>query len=118
MGVKPSPQNDPTVTVRVKCQEFAMPPIRDAIVLGKRSPIGCEAMRRALKILQPTDFEHIELADVDDVVGDILIRTSVLKKVDRDKFVELVLRRFKPMMDATECLHLEIAAEVFSEDQI
>ena len=111
-------QNDPTVTVRIRCQEFAMPPIRDAIILGKNSPIGCEAMRKALKILQPTQFEHIELADKDDVVGDILVRSSILKRISRAKLVELVLRRFKPVMEADECLHLEITAELLVEDQV
>lgn len=111
-------QIESSVTVRIRCHEFAMPPIRDAIILGKNSPIGCEAMRRALKILQPQQFDHIELADKDDVVGDILVRSSILKRVSKDKFVEMVLRRFKPVMEADECLHLEINTELIVEDTL
>lgn len=106
-----------TVTVRIRSCEFAMPPVRDALVLGKESPIGCEALRRALTILQPATFEHIELEE-DDVVSDILVRTSVLKKIPQEKLVALILRRYKPVMQSDECLHLDITAELFSEDQL
>lgn len=109
---------DLTVTVHIKCCDFAIPPVRDALVVGKDSPIGCEAMRRALAILQPTPFEHIVMGDTDDIVSDILIRASILKKVPRDKLVEIILRRYKPVMQSDECLHLDISAELQSEDQI
>ena len=95
-----------------------MPPVRDAVVLGKDSPIGCEAMRKALKILQPTEFTHIELGPHDDVLSDILVCSSVLKKIPQEKLVEIIVRRFRPVMDSHECLHLEITAELISEDQI
>lgn len=106
------------ITVRMKVCEFAMPPVRDALVLGKDSPIGCQAMRRALAILQPAPYEHIELNPADDVISDILVRASVLKKVPREKLAELVLARCKPVMQPDECLHLDISAELYSEDQI
>lgn len=107
-----------STTVRIKSKGFSMPPVRDALVLGKDSPIGCEAMRRALSILQPWTYEHIELAPHDDVVSDILVRTSVLKKIPHEKLVQLILKRFKPVMSSDECLHLDITVELESEDQI
>lgn len=116
--MKDKSQNEPSLNVRVRCQEFTMPPVRDAVVLGINSPIGCEAMRKALKILQPTQFEHIELADKDDVIGDILVRSSILKKISKDKLVDLILRRFKPLMEADECLHLDITTDMTVEEQL
>jgi hypothetical protein len=111
-------QDQPSISVRIRCQEFAMPPVRDAIVLGKNSPIGCEAMRKALMILQPTQFEHIELADKDDVIGDLLVRSSILKKIPVNKFVEPILKRLKPLMASDECLHLDVTSELMVDEQL
>ncbi len=105
-------------SVRVKSSNFVMPPIHDALVLGKDSPIGFEALRKAVLLLQPTDFVHIEIGSGDDVIGDILVRSSLLKKIPKDKFVDLVLRRFKPLMNPSECLHLDVDVEMLCELQL
>jgi hypothetical protein len=104
--------------VRIKSTNFAMPPIHDALVLGKNSPIGCEALQKAMALLQATTFERITLAPDEDVVSDILVRTGLLNKIAKDKFVELILRRFKPLMQADECLHLDIDVEMQVEMQL
>ena len=49
-----------SINVRIRCEEFHMPPVRDALVLGKDCPIGCEAWLKALRVLQPEEFKHIE----------------------------------------------------------
>ena len=109
-----------SINVRVQVQEFKIPPVQDALVLGKEASIGTEAMRRSLTLLHVTPFEHIELKGdtEDDVVGDILVRRTVLNKIPRDKLVLLILRRVKPFMTAQEVLHLQIEAQVSLEHQI
>lgn len=108
--------DDYTINVRLHFHEFSMPPVKDALVLGKESPIGCEAVRRALSLLHVATFDHIEPED--DVVGNILVRSSVLKKIPQDKLVALILHRVKPTMEKHECMHLHIVAELFSEDTV
>ena len=107
---------DPSITVRMHVREFTMPPIQDALVLGKKTPIGCEAMRKALALLHVSPFEHIEIND--DVVGNILVRSSVLKKIPRDKLVRLLLHHVKPLMTDQECIHLELQPELILEEQV
>ena len=113
-----SVQTDPDYTINVQLQirEVSIPLLEDALVLGKNSPIGCEAARRALPLLHVSKFEHLELDD--DVVGDILVRSGILKKVPQDKLVQLVLRRVKPLMEPDECVHLKIASQILTEDRI
>jgi hypothetical protein len=109
-----SANSKPLLKARVK--EFSIPPISDGLVLGKDSPIGCVAIRRSLELLMVTPFEHIEVGDADDVVGDILVRQSLLRRISRERLVEFVLHRIKPMMGPEEILHLELTVEVLIED--
>lgn len=114
------PSNNVSVNIRLQFQEFRIPPVQDALVLGKKVPIGSDAIRRSLTLLHVSPFEHIELngENEDDVVGDILVRKSVLNKIPRDKLIRLVLDRVKPFTTAEEILHLKLEAEVVLEHQI
>jgi hypothetical protein len=90
--------------------EYEIPPIRDALVLGREAPIGCQAMRRALSLLIKTPYEHIELED--EVIADILVRETLLRRLPRAQLVEFVLANVKPLMGVDEVLHLELEVEV------
>lgn len=100
-------------TVAARVTEYEIPPIRDALVLGRDAPIGCQAMRRALTLLVKTPFEHIEIDD--PVVSDLLVRTSLLRRISQDRLVGFVLERVKPLMGLDEVLHLELDVEVLIE---
>ena len=102
------------VTLRLK--EFAVPPVRDALVLGKKSCIGATAMKKALALLQASSFDHIKVKD--DVVGDIFIRSNILKRISRKQVVQLVVRRIKPLMSENEIMHLNIEVELVMEVQL
>jgi hypothetical protein len=102
--------------VKAHIKEFAIPPVRDGLVLGIQSPIGCVAMRRALELLIATPFEHIEMED--DVIKDILVRQAILKRFPKDKLVDFVRRRVKPFMGADEILYLELNSEILIEDEL
>lgn len=102
--------------IKANVREFAIPPVRDGLVLGIESPIGCLAMRRALELLIATPFEHIEMDD--DVIKDIVVRKSLLRRVPQDKLVDFVLRRVKPLMGIDEILYLDLNAEIHIEDEL
>lgn len=101
--------NQKTIDVIITMREFAVPPISDALVLGKDSPIGCEAMRNALSLLHVSPFEHIEFED--DVISDILIRSSIVRKVPRDRIIEIVKDHCKPCMEPDEVIHIKFTIE-------
>lgn len=102
--------------IQTRIKEFVLPPFRDGLVLGKKSPIGSKAMRQALELLVATPFEHIEIND--DVIQDILIRKSLLKRISQDKVVEFVLHSIKPFMREDEILYLELDVEVQFEAEL
>lgn len=90
--------------------EYRMPPFRDALIMGRESPIGCHAMRRALSLLAKTPFAHIEIDD--PVISDILVRESLLRRVTQDQLIEFVLRHVKPLLGSEEVLQIELDIEV------
>jgi len=102
--------------IQAKIKEFTLPPVFDGLILGKNAPIGIVAFSRALELLVVTPFEHITLED--EIVGDILVRQNILRRISRTKLTEFVLQRVKPMMGANEVMHLEINAEVFFEEPL
>jgi hypothetical protein len=110
-------ENQPVDTskhlLRVRVQEFGIPPIRDGLVLGRQSPIGCAAIRKALNLLSASPFAHIELED--EVISDIVIRQTLLRRVPRESLIAFVLERIKPLMGPEEILHLELQVEVLLE---
>ncbi len=108
-----SPSRSRKHTVKARVREFGMPPIHDALVLGKQSPIGCVAMRKALDLLVTTPFEHIEFED--DVISDILVRSSILRRVPREQLIGFVIEHIKPMMGPEEVLHLDLDTETLLE---
>jgi len=109
-------RSEGTRLLRARVREFVIPPIHDGLVIGKAAPIGGAAVRKAVQLLVSTPFEHIEVTD--DVVGDVLIRSGIVRRVPKEALLDFVLRRIKPLMGADEILHLDLEAEVTLEDKL
>jgi hypothetical protein len=99
--------------IRARVSEFVFPPIDDGLVLGRRSPIGHVAIGKAMNLLSTTDYSH--LAVDDEVIGDILVRSAILRKVSQDQLIGFVLKEIKPLMGAEEIIHLHLDVEVLLE---
>jgi hypothetical protein len=98
------------IDITARVGEYAIPPLKDMLILGKESPIGCIAMRRAIELLVKAPFEHIELED--DVISDILVRRHLLRRVSRDALIDFVVTHMKPLMGTEEVLHAELDVNV------
>lgn len=90
--------------------EYEVPPVKDALVLGRNAPIGCHAMRRALALLVKQPYVNLELED--EVISDILVREGLLRRLPSAQLIPFVLTRVRPLMGPEEVLHLEFSVEV------
>lgn len=99
------------IHISARMGEYAIPPLKDMLILGNQSPIGCIAMRRAIELLVKAPFEHIELED--DVISDILVRQQLLRRVPRDALIDFVMTHVKPLMGSDEVMHAELDIKVF-----
>lgn len=96
--------------LRMRISEFVLPPIDDGLVLGRLSPIGHVAIGKALSLLTTVDYQHVAIED--EVIGDLLVRSAILRKIPAERLVDFVLAEVKPLMGAEEILHLHIDVEV------
>lgn len=97
--------------LRVRAREFIIPPVKDALLIGRRSPVGHVAMQRSLALLSPDAFEALPVADHPSV-GTVLVRRAILLKVPRERVVAFLLDRLGPMMADTEILHVDLDVEI------
>ncbi len=95
--------------ISARISEYKVPPVDDVLVLGKSAPIGSVAMQRALGLLIAQPYEHIKLDD--DVLSDLLVRQSILKRLKREVLVEFIKTHVKHMMGESEILHLTLDTE-------
>lgn len=100
-------------SLRAQVREFVIPPIRDGLILGRQSAIGHVAIGKALSLLSTTSFERVPVED--DVIGDIIVRSSILRKLEAQRLVHFVLTEIKPLMGPEEILHLGIDLETVIE---
>ncbi len=101
---------EPKFLITAKIKEFSIPPITDGLVIGKDAAIGVNALQKALKLLIPEDFNHIEIQD--EVINSMLIRCSIASRLTEKRVVAFLLHQVKPLMMADEILHIQLDTEI------
>ena len=116
-----APQSLSSVTaeqlIRVRVKALEIPPIKDGIVIGRDAAIGGEAMVRTLRLMTHEKFERFTLPK-DDIVQDVILRSSIVRKLGKDRVLKFVIDRIKPVMTETELLMLDIDVELVIEDTV
>jgi hypothetical protein len=75
-----------------------------------RPAAGMHRHSKALSLLSSTSYQHVPIED--DIISDVLIRSSILRKIPTEVIVGFVLREIKPLMGAEEILHLHLDVEL------
>ena len=101
-------------SIRVRMRALEIPPIKDGLIIGRDAAIGADAMLRTLRLMTNEKFERVTLRD--DIIQDIIVRTSVLRKLGRDRLIQFVRERVKPLMAETELLMLDIEIELVIDE--
>jgi len=108
--------NESQSYISARIGEYAMPPMKDMLILGNDAPIGCIAMCRALDLLIKAPYEHIELED--DIISDILVRKSILRRVSKEKLIAFVLNQIKPLLGKEEVLQVELKIDIYLSNNL
>ena len=101
--------NEPKFLVTARLKEFTIPPITDGLVIGKNTPIGVSALQKALRLLIPEEFDNIDVPD--DIVGSILLRRSISRRLTERRIVPFLLKQVKPLMVDDDILHVQLETE-------
>lgn len=108
--------SDTKYALKVRVQELAIPPLRDVLILGNASPIGGEAIRKALALFGGSRFVEIEIQD--EIISDIIVRSTILRLIPQEVLIDFVMRRIKPLMGPIDILQFNIDAEILLEEEI
>jgi hypothetical protein len=75
--------------VTIRLSEFEIPPMQDVLLVGKRAPIGPEAVRRMVEALSPEQYVIVPLGH--DIFEAVVLKKSLLKFLPEDKLLPIVL---------------------------
>jgi len=101
---------DPKFLLHARIKEFAIPPITDGLIIGREASVGTAALRKALNLLIPDQFEHITMDD--EIIADVLIKSILLRRLTKDRLLKFVHDQIKPFMSSQDILHLQLDMEI------
>jgi len=84
--------------------------VRDALIVGKRAPIGPKALFKSLEVLVKGQFELIPVDH--PVVEAVIVRKSDLRKFPTERFIPILLEEAGSIMDESDCLRVEVDISV------
>lgn len=93
-------------TLALKISEFEVPPMQDLLIVGKRAPIGPEAVKRMADALSPDQFIVIKLDH--PTVEAVLLRKSLLQLMDQETILKVILEEAGRILEDTMVLRSEL----------
>jgi hypothetical protein len=75
--------------ITIKLSEFEIPPMQDVLLVGKRAPIGPEAVRRMVDALSPEQYEIINLDH--KIFEAVVLKKSLLKLLPQEKLLPIII---------------------------
>ncbi|RIH82400.1 hypothetical protein [Calidithermus roseus] len=96
----------------LRAQPFEIPPLWDALLIGRGAPIGPEAARRMAESLSPGQFELIPLEGEGSVVEACLVRKKLLRLVEAESLVQLLLEECAQMLDEEAVIRVHLDPEL------
>jgi len=103
-------------TIHTKFSQFSLPPVRDALIVGKKTPIGPRALYQSIETMSPKQYELIEVNH--SSIEAVIVRCSDLRKLPQEKLIRLLIETAERIMDETDCLRVDIEIEVWRTQEV
>jgi len=75
--------------VSIRLSEFEIPPMQDVLLVGKKAPIGPEAIKRMVNALSPDQYEVTQLDH--DIFQAAVLKKSLVKLLPEEKLLPIML---------------------------
>ena len=113
-----SGQSSPTtkVDLKIRLRHFYLPPVESALAIGKKAPIGPNAMSKALEEILPGTFKKIPVEH--PTIEALILRESHLRLVPEKRLVALLVKHAESLMSDSEMLHIDINVQVRIEESL
>lgn len=92
--------------LRLSGQAFEIPPLWDALLIGRQAPIGPEAAKRMADSMAPGQFELVRIQGTP--VEAVLIRKTLLKVLTPEALPELLLEELAPLISEDQVVRVQV----------
>ena len=92
--------------IELEISKFEFPPMQDLLVVGRNSPIGTRAVKRLSLSLAPDQYEFIQTSD--STISCLLIRKSLLKMIEKQKLLKIILEEAKRIMGKEDIMKMKL----------
>lgn len=96
--------------ITLRLSEFEFPPMQDILLVGRRAPIGPEAVRRMVDALSPEQYEIIRLEH--PLFEAVVVKKSLLKLLPRDKLMPIVLEEGERVATENTILKVQVSVVI------
>ncbi|WP_238357377.1 hypothetical protein [Cohnella zeiphila] len=90
--------------------------MQDLLIIGKRAPIGPEAVRRMAEALSPDQFSIVRIEH--PKIEAVLIRTSLLQMLDERVLVNIIIQEAEALINETMVLRSELKVAVSVQREV
>jgi len=94
----------------IKISEFEMPPMQDMLIIGKKAPIGPEAVRRMAEAVSPEQYTIIRPDH--PTIEAVLIRAALLQMIDERTLIEIIMQEADKLICDTMVLRSELKIDI------
>lgn len=103
-------------TLSLKISEFEVPPMQDLLIIGKKAPIGPEAVKRMAQALSPEQFTIVKLDHAK--IEAVLIRNSILQMLDERLLMQIIMEEADRLISDTMVLRSELKISVSVQREV
>lgn len=93
--------------LNIRLSEFEMPPTQDVLLVGKKAPIGSEAVRRMVNAVSPDQYEVIRLEH--KLFESVVLKRSLLRQISQEKLLEVILEEGERIATAEMVVKAQIS---------
>lgn len=108
LNLKSGNLNDPgrKAQISIKLSEFEIPPIQDILLIGRRAPIGTEAVQRMIDVLSPEQYEVLKVDE--GPFEAVVVRKSLSRLITQEKLLNIMLEEGCKVASETAVLKAQV----------
>lgn len=103
-------------TLSLKITDFEVPPMQDLLIIGKRSPIGPEAVRRMAEAMSPDQFSVLRVKH--PTIEAVLVKKSILQVLEEEQLINIVIEECEKIVNETSVLRSEFKISIVVEREV
>lgn len=96
--------------LKVHFSEFDLPPMQDVLLIGRRAPIGPEAVRRMVDALAPGQYEVIPVQD--SPIEAVAVKSILFNWISRDILLDFILEEANKLTSEESLIKVKINVTV------